>query len=355
MDPSIPCGKFHTHYKEDMAVIRNKAQWSLLTSFLVLMAFLPFIISSSWIGFVNRIGISLIAVLGLNILTGYCGLISLGQSAFMGIGAYICAVLVAKFSCPFWIAIPCAGLGSGLIGIIFGLPAVRIKGFYLVVTTIAAHYVFNFVILHLLPRDLTGQETGLAVPAPNLGPLSFDNENKMFYFIMVFTAMAMFFAMNIVRTRAGRAFIAVRDNDLAAQAMGVNLSLYKLLAFFICSVFAGVSGAIWAYYVRYIGIEQFTVWFSIWFIGMLIVGGMGNFTGAIFGVVFLNLLQELVTITGPFLSQIFPEIGAGMVFAGVNVLFGLVIMMFLIFEPKGIAHRWELTKSYYRFFPFKYW
>jgi branched-chain amino acid transport system permease protein len=354
MDLSIPCGKYHTNYREDMAVIRNKMQWRLLAGFAVLLCVLPLIIGKAWIGLINAIGISVIVVLGLNILTGYCGLISLGQSAFMGIGAYTCAVLAGKLGLPFWVTIPCAGLVSGLIGIIFGLPAVRIKGFYLVVASIAAQFVFDFTILHLLPRDFTGKETGLSVPTANLGPLSFDSETKIFYLIMGLVAVGIFFARNILRTRVGRAFIAIRDNDLAAQAMGVDLFLYKIIAFFICSVYAGVGGAIWAYYVRYIGIEQFNVWFSIWFVGMLIVGGLGTFMGSIFGVVFIKLLQELVTISGPFLNQIFPAIGPSIVFAGVNVLFGLVIVLFLIFEPKGIAHRWEIFKSYYRLFPFKY-
>jgi branched-chain amino acid transport system permease protein len=353
MDLSVPCGKFHTHYRQDMAVIRSKTQWGLLIGFSVLMVLMPLLIGKVWIGLINMMGISVIAVLGLNILTGYCGLISMGQSAFMGIGAYTCAILAGKLGLPFWLVVPCAGLVSGAIGIIFGLPAVRIKGFYLVVATVAAHYIFDFAILHL-PSELAGRETGLALAPASLGPLVFDGEIEIYYFIMFFVAMAVYFSKNIIRTRIGRAFVAIRDNDLAAQAMGVNLFSYKVLAFFICSVYAGVAGAIWAYYVRYIGLEQFNVWFSIWFIGMLIVGGMGSTMGGIFGVVFLKFLQELVTITGPFFNQILPEVGAGIVFSGVNVLYGVVIMLFLIFEPKGIAHRWELVKSYYRLFPFRY-
>jgi branched-chain amino acid transport system permease protein len=353
MDLSVPCGKFHVNYRQDMAVICSRSQWGLLIAFAILMLLLPKFIGGAWVGLINLIGITVIAVLGLNILTGYCGLISLGQSAFMGIGAYTCAILAIHCHLPFYITIPCAGLVSGLIGIFFGLPAVRIKGFYLIVATVAAQYVFEFAILHL-PRGLTGKETGLAVPPATLGGFAFDNEIKMYYLILVSAALAIFFAKNIARTRVGRAFVAIRDNDLAAEAMGVNLFAYKVLAFFVCSAFAGVAGALTAYYVRYIGIEQFTLWFSIWYIGMLIVGGMGSVMGAIFGAVFLRFLQEMVVITGPFFNKIFPGIGAGIIFSGVNVMFGLVIMLFLIFEPKGIAHRWELFKSYYRLFPFKY-
>lgn len=353
MDLSVPCGKFHVSYRQDLAVVRSKVQGGLLIAFVLVMLLLPGFIGGTWVGLINLICITLIAVLGLNILTGYCGLISMGQSAFMGIGAYTCAILANQFNLPFYITIPSAGLASGLIGIFFGLPAVRIKGFYLIIATVAAQHVFEFAILHL-PESVTGQVSGLSVAPATLGSLTFDSEVKMYYLILLFTALAIFFAKNIARTRVGRAFVAIRDNDLAAEAMGINLFYYKVLAFFVCSVFAGVAGALTAYHVRYIGIDQFTVWFSIWFIGMLIVGGMGSVIGAIFGVVFLKVLQEAVVIAGPFFNNIFPGIGAGIVFSGVNVLFGLAIMLFLIFEPKGIAHRWELFKSYYRLFPFRY-
>jgi len=353
MDLSVPCGKYHTSYFQDHAVIRSKVQWGLLIGFCVLMVFLPLFLGNEWIGTINRMGISVIAVLGLSILTGYCGQISLGQSAFMGVGAYTCAILAGKVGLPFWLVIPCAGLVSGFFGIIFGLPAVRIKGFYLVMATIAFHYIFDFGILHL-PRGLTGRESGIDVPAATLGGLVFNSETKMFYFIMFFVALSLFLGKNLVRTRVGRAFVAIRDNDLAAQAMGVNLFTYKVFAFFICSFFAGVAGAVWAYHIRYIGLEQFTVWFSIWFVGMLIVGGMGSIMGAVFGVVFLRFFEEMVTVSGPLLNEIFPKIGAGIIFSGVNVMFGVVILLFLIFEPKGIAHRWEIFKAYYRLFPYRY-
>ncbi len=353
MDLSVPCGKFHTTYRQDNAVIRSKGQLSLLIGFIMLLMFMPFLIGNAWLGLVNRMCVLIIAIMGLNLLTGYCGQISMGQFAFMGVGAYTCAVLAGKVGLPFYLVIPCAGLVSGMVGIVFGLPAVRIKGFYLVMATISAHYIFDFAIYHL-PRSLTGRETGLAVPPAQLGGLVFDSETKLFYFILFFTGLSIYVAKNLARSRAGRAFVAIRDNDLAAQSIGVNLFGYKVLAFFICSVFAGVAGAIWAYHVRYIGSEQFHLWFSVWLIGMLIVGGMGSIVGPIFGVLFLKFLEEMVTISGPYLDQLFPELGGGIVFSSVNVMFGLVIMLFLIFEPKGLGHLWQDFKSYYRLFPYRY-
>jgi len=353
MDLSVPCGRFYINYRQDKAIIRSKVQWLLFIAFIILMIFLPALLSGSWIGLVNRMGISIIAVLGLAVLTGYTGQISLGQSAFMGIGAYACAVMAGKIGLPFWLVIPSAGLVTGLIGIGFGLPAVRIKGFYLVIATMAAHYIFNFAILHL-PSAWTGREQGILVPVATLGGMTLNTEVKIYYLIMFCLALSLFFVKNLSRTRVGRAFVAIRDNDLAAQAIGVNLTGYKVMSFFICSFYAGVAGALWGYYVRLVGLEQFQVWFSVWFLGMLIIGGMHSIMGVIFGVVFLKFLEEMAIIGGPFLNHIFPEIGAGIVFSSVNIIYGLSIALFLIFEPKGIAHRWELFKAYYRLFPYRY-
>jgi branched-chain amino acid transport system permease protein len=163
-----------------------------------------------------------------------------------------------------------------------------------------------------------------------------------------------FFAKNLVRTGVGRAFVAIRDNDLAAEVAGVNVFRYKLLAFFICSVYAGVAGSLWAHWVRAINTDHFTLMNSIWFLGMLIVGGMGSTAGAIFGVAFLRILEEGTKILGEKMTIFFPTL-VGSVQAALTVtVYGVVIMLFLIFEPRGLAHRWEIFKASYRLRPFAY-
>jgi branched-chain amino acid transport system permease protein len=346
---SLPSGVFQHNYAQDMAIFRTKTQWSLLFVFLVLLFTLPLFASDRVLTIVTMMGISVISVLGLNILTGYCGQISLGQAGFMAAGGYISAVLTAKLGLSFWIALPLSGLGAGIIGIIFGLPSLKIKGFYLIMATVAAHFIIIWVILQF--AGITGGANGLSVPRPAIGDFVLRSKGSFFYLTMIITCLAVYCAKNIVRTKVGRAFIAIRDNDLAAEVMGVNLWVYKLTAFFLGCVFAGVSGSLLVHYYSFASTDHFPFMNSVWYLGMLIAGGMGSIAGSIFGVIALKLLDELVTYVGPFLSAVIAPQAA----ASIGLIMrGLVIMLFLIFEPRGLAHRWELVKSYYRRWPFSH-
>ncbi|MFC1994732.1 branched-chain amino acid ABC transporter permease [Chloroflexota bacterium] len=343
-----PCGSFDTRYEHDMRILRTKTQWGLLGALLVFVFILPLFGSSYVLSMMNGVGITLIAVMGLQLLTGYSGQFSLGQSAFVGVGAYSSAILSRSFGFPFWAALPCAALCAGIAGLVFGIPAFRLKGFYLALSTIAAQFVFVFVVMHL-PVSLAGGVWGLHVEAPRLGGFVFKTDGSMYYIIMVLVVLTTIAAKNLVRTKVGRAFVAIRDNDLAAQTMGVNLLRYKLLAFFLCSLYAGIAGSLFAHYYTYVSVEGFTLWFSIWYVGMLIVGGLGSISGAIFGVGLLKGLEAIVIEVGPALGG-----GGGLVYPILNILFALVIMVFLIFEPRGLAHRWETLKASYRLWPFSY-
>jgi branched-chain amino acid transport system permease protein len=297
----------------------------------------------------TTMGIAVISVHGLNILTGYCGQISIGHSGFMAVGGYTSAILCAKFGWPFWAALPCAALSAGIAGLIFGLPSLKIKGFYLIMATIAAQFIIIWIIIQL--RSLTGGTDGLLVPRPMLGGIALSSKTNYFYLVMILACLATVTAHNIVRTRSGRAFIAIRDNDLAAEVMGVSLWRYKLEAFFIGCVYAGAAGSLLVHYVSFASIEQFPFMDSVWYLGMLIVGGMGSTTGAILGVIALKVLDELVTVAGPILAAaVAPQAAASLAL----ISHGLVIIIFLIFEPRGLHHRWETVKAYFRLWPFSH-
>jgi branched-chain amino acid transport system permease protein len=349
---SLPSGTFNQSYAQDMAIIRTKTQWVILFAFLILLFTCPLYSSGRILTILTIIGITVISVHGLNILTGYCDQISLGHAGFMAVGGYVSGILCAKLGWSFWAALPTAGLAAGMVGLIFGLPSLRIKGFYLIMATIAAHFIIIWVILQLY--NVTGGADGLAVPRPEIGGFVFKSKASYFYLVMVIACLVTFLTKNIARTRAGRAFIAIKDNDLAAEVMGVNLWTYKLLAFFIGCVFAGVAGSLLVHYIAFASVDQFPFMNSVWYLGMLIVGGMGSTAGAIFGVVFLKLLDELVTIAGPALAAIFPAIAAQAAASLSLIMRGLVIILFLIFEPRGLHHWWERIKAYYRLWPFSY-
>jgi branched-chain amino acid transport system permease protein len=295
------------------------------------------------------IGIAIISVHGLNILTGYCGQISIGHVGFMAVGAYISAILTAKFGWSFWMALPCAALGAGIAGLIFGLPSLKIKGFYLIMATIAAHFIIIWVIIQF--QSITGGPDGLPVPKPKIGHFVLKSKASYFYLVMALATLSTLFAKNIIRTRAGRAFVAIRDNDLAAEVMGISLWSYKLQAFFIGCVYAGVAGALLVHYYGLASVDQFPFMDSVWYLGMLIVGGMGSTAGAIMGAISLKLLDELVTIVGPILSA---AVAAQAAASLALIVRGLVIIIFLIFEPRGLAHRWGMIKDYFRLWPFSY-
>lgn len=340
-------------YQQDQAVIMTKTQWCWFIGFMILLFTLPLFGGGRIVGIMNIMGITLIAVVGLQINAGFAGQINLGQSAFMGVGAYTAGALTYHFDLPIWFTIPAAGVGAAFFGSVFGLAAVRIKGFYLALTTIAAQYIFYFAMLRL-PFAWFGQSEGLRLKPVKLFGFEFDTDLKMYYLIFIICTIMIYGAYGIMRSRTGRALVAVRDNDNAAEIIGINVFYYKSLSFFIGAFYAGVAGALWGYYVRYIQADQFTLWLSVWYLGMLIVGGMGSIFGAIIGTVTIRLLQELVTFLGPMAANIsfLADTGGAIVFAGMNMLLGGVIILFIIFEPRGLAHRWNIIKESYRIWPF---
>jgi len=351
---SLPCGTFNETYAQDMAIVRTRMQWLLLIGGLVLLFALPSYAGPRIVTLANLIGISAISALGLNILTGYAGQISLGQAAFMAVGAYIQAMLTVHLNWPFWLALPASGLGAALVGLVFGTPSLRVKGFYLAMATLAAQFVIPWLIINVWP-EATGGIHSFRVPAPSLGEgLVLNTQVEMFYVIIPVAALMAFFAKNIVRTRVGRAFVAIRDNDLAAEAMGVNAFRYKLVAFAICSFYAGIAGALWAHWMRNIAPSHFTMVESIWYLGMLIVGGIGSTTGAVMGAVFIRTLDLGVSTLGPWAGDTFPAIGGQASAALSPLMFGLAILLFILFEPRGMYHRWEMFKASYRLHPYSH-
>ena len=350
---SLPCGTRNTTYAEDLTIFRTRTQKILLLFFLVLLFTLPLYFKSYfWLGVANLIGITLIAAIGLNILLGYCGQLSIGHAGFIAVGAYTSAVLTSRLELPFLVGLICAGLTAGLIGLIFGIPSVRVKGFYLAITTIAAQFIIIWVLNHW---EITHGFTDMKVPYASIGGIVFNSEVSQFYLIMTIVVISIFFAKNLARSKVGRAFIAVRDNDLAAEVMGINLFHYKLLAFFIGCFMAGVAGSLLAHHWGAMNTEFFTLKDSILYIGMIIIGGLGTTIGPILGVVFIRLLDQVLTVEIiPMLEETFTALPSGFATGLTPLLFGLVIILFLILEPRGIAHRWNLFKSAYRLWPFSY-
>lgn len=348
-----PAGEFDDSYASDMAAIRRPWQWALLFIFLGALYALPFYAPQGFVALVNRIAITVIAVQGLYLLTGLTGQISLGQAAFMLVGGYISALLVNNLGWSFFISVPLAALGAGLVGLFFGLPSLRVKGFYLVMSTLAAQFIIPWVTRNVFPDVLNGAQ-GLNVAVPSLFGFEFNSPQSYLYLSLTLLIMTTIVAYNVGRSRLGRAFITIRDNDLAAEVLGVNLFKYKLQAFFLAAAFAGLAGALAAHQIRHINSETFGLIDSIILLGMLVIGGLGSILGPFFGAIVVELLIEIATILGPVLANILPSTAYGAVQALRPLFFGTILILFLIFEPRGLAYRWQLIKAAWRLRPFSH-
>lgn len=362
-----PSGTFDTTYAQDIALNRTRTdkliKYFLMAALLIIPLLTlrgPFglnILPESIVGTVLRIAILVVAVQGLNILTGYTGLVSLGHAAFMAVGAYSSAILVREFGFTFWTALPTAALITGLVGILFGLPSLRVKGFYLSMATLAAQFIIPWVLRYPM-ADLTNGSRPLEVPIPEFFGLSLGSNAAFYYVAVPLSLLLALAARNISRTRTGRAFISIRDNDLAAELLGINVFRYKLQAFFLSAVYAGIAGALLAFESNSISLDFFGPAVSIEMLAMLIIGGAGYSLGPLFGVGFLNLLTQsvipwLIPIIYTGLPALLPFLEPINAFAALNpLLFGFALMVFLIVEPRGLAYRWEILKISWKIRPY---
>lgn len=348
-----PAGEFDTSYAYDMATIRRRWQWVLLGLSILALYTMPLYASKSFIALANRIMMSIIAVQGLNLLIGYTGQISIGQAAFMTVGGYISALLVNNLGLSFALALPAAALGTGLVGLLFGLPSLRVKGFYLAMATLAAQFIIPWFVRNAFPEVLNSAR-GLIVEVPVMFGISFNEPEKYIYLSATVLIISTLAAHNLARSRLGRAFVAIRDNDLAAELLGVNLFRYKLTAFFLAAVYAGLAGALTAHYLRFINSETFNLVDSIVLLGMLVVGGLGTNIGPFLGAIAVQYLIEGATVLAPAFVSLFPGIEGYAVQSFRPLFFGLTLMLFLIVEPRGLAHRWQLFKAAWRLRPFSH-
>src|SRR6195256_2985729 len=233
-------GVFKTTYGADMALYPLPiAKWTVLALALIFVAIIPLTVHEYYLSVLNLIFIAIVGALGLNILVGYTGQVSIGHGAFMSVGAYTAANLIVRLDAPFWLAVPAGGLMAALIGALVGIPSLRIKGLYLAIATLASQLIIEWVINHT-PAISGGAQASIEVPRPTLFGVDLKTQGQLYFFLLFFAVLAIVATMNIVRSRIGRAFVAIRDQDIAAEIIGINIFRYKLLSFAISSFYAGV-------------------------------------------------------------------------------------------------------------------
>src|SRR5690242_12271040 len=289
-------GVFKTSYAADMALYPLPiARWTILAIIVLFAVILPLSLHDYYLSIINLSLIAIVGALGLNILVGYTGQISVGHAAFMSVGAYTAANLAVKFDLPFWITLPAGGLMAAFIGAIVGIPSLRIKGLYLAIATLAGQLIIEWVINHT-PAISGGAQASIQVPRPTLLGHQIKTQGQLYFFLLFFAALAILATLNLVRSRIGRAFIAIRDQDIAAEIIGINIFRYKLLSFAISSFYAGVTGVLYTYYLGIANYEQFTIVTSIDYLAMIITGGLGSILGSILGAIFVTLLPIAIRL-----------------------------------------------------------
>jgi branched-chain amino acid transport system permease protein len=345
------CGDFRQSYKDDMKVLQTRFIQVWVYGFVVLLYVFPLLASNYLVSMATTVGIAVIGALGLNIVTGFTGQISLGMGAFLGVGAFACSYYMRDFHLPFWLAMPAAGLTTALVGMVFGLPSARLKGLYLAIATLAAQFILEYLFVHV--EFITGGSSGIPSPPPEFGKFVFDGDRSKYYLTISVAVLAVVFAVNLIRSRDGRAFVAVRDHYLSAEIMGVHLFRYRLLSFAVSAFYAGIAGSLWGVSAGYLTAEQFTIHESINYLAMIIIGGLGSVLGSIYGAIFMTLLPQFLTILTSEMANVFPKAG-DLIMSFKDGIFGAIVILFLIFEPDGLAHRWRLIKAYWKLYPFSY-
>ncbi|QBF33056.1 branched-chain amino acid ABC transporter permease [Thalassococcus sp. S3] len=336
-------GNLKSTYAADERVLNNSYKQAFVYGMILALGLFTLTANDYFILIACKMGILLIAVVGVNVLTGYTGLVSLGHGAFIAIGAYVTTAFHNGFAgiipdqiMPL-IAIPVAIAVSALIGIIVGLPSLRVKGLYLAVATLSASFIVIFLIEQDAFAPFTGGVAGINTPIPNLFGWELDTKREMFVLIASLAFITLLMAQNLIRTRVGRAFIAIRDRDYSAEILGISLLRYKLTSFAISAAYCGLAGALFAYFYARILPEQFELDLSLELVAALIVGGMGRTMGPVFGVIIIVMVPELIKIsfgaaTGGALDL--QRYAAPMQ----EIAFGLLLVFFLLKEPLGINH-----------------
>jgi branched-chain amino acid transport system permease protein len=350
------CGVLKTTYAADMALYPLPiARWTVGVIAVLAFVVVPLTLEEYYLSIVNLVSIAVVGALGLNILVGYTGQISIGHGAFMSVGAYTAANLVVRFDFPFWLSLPAGGLMAALVGAVVGIPSLRIKGLYLAIATLAGQLIIEWTINHVTWIS-GGIQASIEVPRPTLWGHPIASQTEMYFFLLFFVALALVATMNLVRSRVGRAFIAIRDHDIAAELIGVNIFRYKVLAFAVSSFYAGVNGALYSYYLGIANYEQFQIGTSIDYLAMIIIGGLGSVLGSVFGAIFVTLL--------PIGIRYAMEAFGGLFFTSQQILnfipnlrlilFGALIIGFLVLEPEGLNRLWRNIRNYFRVWPFAY-
>jgi branched-chain amino acid transport system permease protein len=343
-------GYFRTGYGQDLALLQTRAERISLALFLLVLAGFPFVASPFALDLACQVFLASVGALSLMLLTGYAGQISLGHAGLIAAGAFTTGILAREIHAPFWITLPASAVTGIVLGFVFGLPSLRLRGLYLAVSTLALH----FVVIYLGGEYETkrGFSTGIIVEPPSFLGFRLSGGRFWYFVLLAAAALSLLICINLLRSRSGRAFRAVHARETVAEALGISIAGTKLLAFVISSSMTSVAGCLFAYYRGFVSVEAFDLFLSIQYVAMIIIGGMGSLLGALLGAAFVTLFPYAIEA----LLHLLPNADklAGDIFAVNYASFGVVMILFLVFEPLGLVGIWQRLQNYFLLWPFKY-
>lgn len=345
-------GHFKESYGQFVALSDSPTTWTWAAIAIALLIVAPLVIHNYLLTLMVAAMIAVIGAVGLNLLTGTTGLISLGQSGFLAVGAYTNAILMMDFGWPVLFSLPAAGVVAAFISLLVGVPSLRLKGLYLAITTLAFAFIVNHLILH--NAWLTHGPNGIFVSGANLFGYDIQRGQPFYFFVLAITVGVIVLALNLQSSRIGRAWLAIRDHDIAARVMGIDLVRYKLLAFMISSFIVGIAGGLISLQIRFINIDVFALILSIEALAIIILGGLGSIAGAVLGAVFLSFLPEIIRIVFATFGDPNSTIYTSYVYEIRGITYGVVIVLFLRYKPDGLIGLWRDARKYWSNWPLAY-
>jgi branched-chain amino acid transport system permease protein len=342
-------GYFHTSYERDIALVETRLQKASLAALALALAALPLSDAPFLIDLANQVLLAVVGAVALMLLTGYAGQVSLGHAGLLAAGAFTTGILFKEVGAPFWVTLPASALTGAMLGVAFGLPSLRLRGLYLAVSTLALHFIVIYAGNEYESRR--GYSTGVVIDPPRLGEWVLSDARAWYAVLLVFAATAILLALNLLRSNTGRAWRAIRGREAVAEALGINVPAYKVLAFVISSTLTSMAGCLFAYYRGFVSAEAFSLFLTIQYVAMVIIGGMGSILGAVLGAIFVTLFPYIIEWMMTVLPL--PADWANSVFAVNYAAFGLVMILFLVFEPQGLVGIWRRVQNYFLLWPFK--
>ena len=350
MSPPRSSGYFRVRYSQDWMLLETRTQRVCFALFAACAFVLPFFARPFYLDIANQVLLASVGAVALMLLTGYAGQISLGHAGLLAAGAFTTGILFKEFAAPFWVTLPAAAAVGAALGVIFGLPSLRLRGLYLAVSTLALH----FIVIHFGSEYETrrGFSTGVVIDPPRVGNWTLVDARAWYYVLLVAAAATVLFSLNLLRSRTGRAWRAIHGRETVAGALGISVQRAKLSAFVVSSTLTAVAGCLFAYYRGFVSAEAFSLFLTIQYVAMVIIGGMGSILGALLGAVFVVLFPY--GIEAAMKATALADRLSSLIFAVNYAAFGLVMILFLVFEPKGLVGIWQRVQAWFLLWPFKH-